>query len=287
MYEYKDLVQDIMSYGEISGDRTGTGTRRIFGNILVFDCSVTIPVVTVKYTHLPAVIHELLWFITGSTNIQYLKDNNVKIWDEWAAEDGEIGPMYGTQWRHSGGQYMSSAKGMIMVNGVDQLNNAIELIKTDPASRRIIIDCWDPKCLPNTDISPKQNPEMGNMALAPCHMFMQFQVNNHNELNMIMYQRSVDSFLGLPFNIASYAILLHMIAQITYKSPGTFTWMGGDIHIYNNHVKQVEEMLSREPLEPPTLELNPTITNIGDFKFEDIIIRDYKYHPSIKGDISV
>jgi len=287
MYQYKGLIEHILDEGEVSGDRTGTGTRRVFGDMLVFGCAESLPVVTLKYTHLPAVIHELLWFIRGDTNIKYLKDNGVKIWDEWATEQGEIGPMYGAQWRAGRGAYYNTAKGMQMSGGVDQLAKVIKDIKERPTSRRIIIDCWDAACLPQDDISPKENVELGNMALAPCHMFMQFQVSQHGYLNMTMYQRSVDSFLGLPFNIASYSILLYMIAQVTDLHPGIFTWMGGDIHIYSNHLKQIELMLSREPLEPPTLELNPKIKNIDDFKYEDIVVKDYKYHPSIKGEISV
>jgi thymidylate synthase len=287
MHQYKKLIERILAEGEQSGDRTGTGTRRIFGDILKFDCAESLPVVTLKYTHLSAVIHELLWFIKGSTNIKYLQDNNVKIWDEWATEEGEVGPMYGAQWRHAQGTYIDTAKGKIILDGEDQLKNAIGLIKNNPTSRRIIIDCWDTKQIPNDEYTPKENVAQGNMALAPCHMFMQFQVSNKGRLNMTMYQRSVDSFLGLPFNIASYAILLNMVAQITNLKPGVFTWMGGDIHIYNNHIKQIELMLTREPKEPPTLELNPKIKNIDDFQIEDIMINNYECHPSIKGEISV
>ena len=284
MQQYKDLVQKVYEYGEHVPDRTGTGTRRLFGDMMKFDCSESLPLVTVKYTHYPAVIHELLWFISGSTNIKYLKNNNVRIWDEWATDGGEIGPMYGFQWRNSGAHknWLNGWEG-----GADQLQNAINDIKNNPTSRRIIVDCWDPIELPDLEYSPKENAEQGLMALAPCHMMFQFYVDTEDKLHMTMYQRSVDTFLGLPFNIASYAILLSMVAQVSGKTPGIFTWMGGDIHIYNNHVNQVEEMLEREPLEPPKLELNPNITSIDDFNYEDIKIVGYEHHPPIKGKISV
>lgn len=287
MQEYKRLVETIWIDGELSGDRTGTGTRRIFGTKLDFNCQEYLPVVTVKYTHIPAIVHELIWFIKGSTNIQYLRDNGVKIWEEWADPMGEIGPMYGTQWRNSGGIYSNTVDGMRMSNGIDQLKIAIDTIKNNPTSRRIIIDCWDPRVIPDDLYSPQENVGMGKMALAPCHMFMQFQVTKAGYLNMIMYQRSVDSFLGLPFNIASYAILLNMIAQVTGKAPGKFTWMGGDTHIYNNHINQIEEMLGRDCKPPPRLWLNSDITNIDDFTYDDIKVMDYEYHPAIKGKISV
>lgn len=285
MKQYKDLVQRVYDDGVTSMDRTGTGTRRVFGGMMAFDCSERFPLVTLKYTHTPAIIHELLWFIKGSTNIKYLQDNNVKIWDEWADHKGEVGPMYGAQWRNYGATAFPN--GTWRQDGVDQLDNTIIDIKENSQSRRIIIDAWDPKHLPFSGYSPVENVGLGKMALAPCHMFMQFFVTPDKKLDMIMYQRSVDSFLGLPFNIASYAILLAMIAQVTGLGTGTFTWMGGDIHIYNNHIDQVEEMLSRETKSPPFLQLNPSISNINDFTFEDINIVGYEYHPAIKGVISV
>lgn len=284
MKEYIELIKNIYENGELSSDRTGTGTRRIFGGMMKFDCSETLPLVTVKYTHYPAVIHELLWFISGSSNIEYLKNNNVRIWNEWADDRGNIGPMYGSQWRHAGATRKGSYD---FVGGVDQLAKVIEDIKVRPDSRRIIIDCWDPLYLPVDGVSPVENVGIGKMALAPCHMFMQFFVSKERRLDLIMYQRSVDSFLGLPFNIASYAILLKLIAQVTGTTPGVFTWMGGDIHIYSNHVSQVEEMLSREPKPLPTLEINPEITNIDEFQYNDFIVHNYEYHPALKGEISV
>jgi len=285
MKQYKELVQKVKEEGSSSKDRTGTGTRKIFGHMMKFDCSSSLPLVTLKYTHYPAIIHELLWFISGNTNIKYLKENNVNIWDEWADPFGNIGPIYGGQWRAAGAEVRDSIRGWSKSGGVDQLGNAIDLIKNKPESRRIIVDCWDPLSLPDEEYSPRENVGLGMMALAPCHMMFHFQVNN-NVLNLVMYQRSVDSFLGLPFNIASYAILLNLVAMVTNTTPGVFTWMGGDIHIYNNHMLQVDEMLGREPLTPPKLVLNRK-TNIESFDYDDIKIIEYNYHPSIKAPISV
>ena len=264
-----------MTTGELSDDRTGTGTRRIFGAMMEFNCSDRLPLVTLKYTHYPAIIHELIWFIKGDTNINYLQRNGVRIWDEWADDTGEVGPMYGAMWRGN------------TRDGIDQLAKAINDIKVNPSSRRIIIDCWDPRYIPLDGFSPQKNVEMGQMALAPCHMFMQFYVRRNGVLDMLMYQRSVDSFLGLPFNIASYAILLNLVAQVTGRLPGKLTWMGGDVHIYNNHVEQVEEMLTREPKSPPILRVNPELTNINEVKFDDIEVLGYEYHPKLVGKISV
>ena len=284
MQEYKDLVQYVYEKGEQSSDRTGTGTRRVFGASMKFDCSTHLPLVTVKYTHYPAVIHELLWFLSGSINIKYLKNNGVRIWNEWATPAGEVGPMYGSQWRHAGARKRSVDS---FIGGVDQIAKAIEDIKLRPESRRIIIDSWDPQYIPEDGLSPIENVSVGKMALAPCHMFMQFFVSKDRKLHLIVYQRSVDCFLGLPFNIASYAILLNMIAQVTGTKPGIFTWNGGDIHIYNNHIPQVEELLAREPKPLPILRLNREIDNIDHFQYEDIDIVGYEYHPALKGEISV
>jgi thymidylate synthase len=281
MKQYKDLIKLVYETGELSNDRTGTGTRRLFGHKMAFDCSKQFPLVTLKYTHTPAVIHELLWFIKGDTNIKYLQDNNVRIWNEWADPSGEVGPMYGSQWRNSGSKLKINNK--YNTDGVDQLAKAIHDIKNNPSSRRIIIDCWDPKKIPEDGYSPIENVGIGKMALAPCHMFMQFYVRKDESLDLLMYQRSVDSFLGLPFNIASYAILLNMVAQVSGKTPGNFIWVGGDVHIYNNHIPQVEIMLEREPKSPPYLRLNKEISNINDFTFDDIEIVGYEYHPALKG----
>ncbi len=285
MKQYKDLIELVYETGQLSADRTGTGTRRIFGHKMSFDCSKQFPLVTLKYTYFPAIVHELLWFLTGETNIQYLKDNNIKIWDGWADPFGEIGPMYGTQWRNSGAKLKISNK--LKKDGVDQLAKAIHDIKHKPHSRRIIVDCWDPKKIPDDDYSPQVNVGLGNMALAPCHMFMQFYVDQEDNLELLMYQRSVDSFLGLPFNIASYALLLSMVAQVTGKTPGNFIWVGGDVHLYNNHIPQVEEMMTREPKSPAYLKLNKNIKNIDDFTFKDIELVGYEYHPALKGAISI
>ena len=274
MRQYKELIKRIMTTGELSDDRTGTGTRRIFGAMMEFNCSSRLPLVTVKYTHYPAIIHELIWFIKGDTNINYLQRNGVRIWDEWADDTGEVGPMYGAMWR--GTNY-----------NIDQLAKAIDDIKNNPTSRRIIIDCWDPEYIPDIKFSPQENVKMGNMALAPCHMLIQFYVRKNGVLDMLMYQRSVDSFLGLPFNIASYAILLNLVAQVTGRLPGKLTWMGGDCHLYNNHVEQVEEMLTREPKSLPMLRVNPELTDINKVKFDDIEVLGYEYHPKLVGKISV
>lgn len=287
MEQYRDIINEVLDYGEISGDRTGTGTTRIFGHCEKFDCSTTFPIVTLKYTHFPAIVHELLWFISGKSNTQYLKENKISIWDEWANEKGELGPVYGAQWRNANGTFRQKVQGDWVFNGVDQLGNAIELIKNNPTSRRIIVDSWNPKFLPDDTISPHDNATLGLMALAPCHMMFQFRVTKEKRLDIAMYQRSVDTFLGLPFNITSYALLLNMVAQVTHTTPGILTWMGGDVHIYNNHEKQIDKMMERECLPLPTINLNTSISDIDDFKYEDIELVDYQYHPSIKGDISI
>lgn len=287
MQQYKDIISKILEHGEAAGDRTGTGTKRVFGHHAQFDCSISFPLVTLKYTHFPAIVHELLWFISGKTNIEYLQKNNVKIWDEWATDKGELGPVYGAQWRNANGTFRQKIQGEWVSNGIDQLKNCIDLIKDSPNSRRIILDSWNPKYLPDPTMSPKENAALGLMSLAPCHMFMQFYVSETKRLDMVMYQRSVDTFLGLPFNIASYALLLTMVAQVTGTTPGTFNWMGGDVHIYNNHREQIDLMMERRPLNPPWIELNPDITDIDDFTFEDIILRNYNAHAAIKGKISV
>ena len=287
MEQYKELLEKIMSEGENSGDRTGTGTRRIFGHYMSFDCSETFPLVTMKYTHFPAIAHELLWFIKGSTNIKYLQDNGITIWDEWANAVGEVGPMYGAQWRHRGGLHYATLDGLKVRAGTDQLQGAIDTIIEKPYSRRIIVDCWDVATLSDEDINPKQNVDAGLMALAPCHMMFQFFVSGRKELSMTVYQRSVDSFLGLPFNIASYALLLKMVAQVTFTVPKMLNWVGGDVHIYNNHIPQVKELLKRESLPLPTLELNPYCMNIDEFNYADIDLQKYHHQGRLAGAISV
>lgn len=288
MHEYKDLINDILVYGSASDDRTGTGTRRLFCEGLRFrNVAENFPLVTLKYTHYPAVFHELMWFLTGSTNIKYLQDNNVHIWDEWADENGEVGPMYGSQWRNCGGTHRSLVGNEWTGNGVDQLQNAIDLIKNNPTSRRIVVDSWNPLKLPQDDLGMLENSQYGFMNLAPCHMFFQFFVSTDGELSMYVYQRSVDSFLGLPFNIASYAALLMLVAQVTNTKAADLVWQGGDVHLYNNHIDLAKKMIRRTCKDLPVLEINPEITDIDEFQIEDMILHSYDPHPAIKGEISV
>ncbi len=288
MKQYRELIERIVEEGESSEDRTGTGTIRLFGTKMTFDLAEGFPLVTLKYTHYPAIVHELLWFLSGKTNIKYLQVNKVNIWNEWATDQGDLGPVYGAQWRNANGTFREKIKEEWVWNGVDQLGNCIDLIKHNPFSRRIIVDCWNVKYLPDETIPPKENATLGLMALSPCHMMFQFFVSQDGRLDLQMYQRSVDSFLGLPFNIASYALLLAMVAQVTNTTPGVFTWVGGDTHIYNNHLDQVTEMLSRKEYPLPKLKLRPSIQkSINDYTYDDILLLNYKYHPAIKGIISV
>ena len=263
MIQYLDLLKNVYDNGIIKKDRTGVGTKSLFGWQMRFDLSKGFPLLTTKKLHIKSIIYELLWFVKGDTNIKYLNDNNVHIWDEWADDNGNLGPVYGKQWRSWEN------------NGVeiDQLKNAIELIKNDPSSRRIIVSSWNP-----ADVS--------KMALPPCHCLFQFNVID-NKLSCQLYQRSADIFLGVPFNIASYALLTHMIAQVCGYDVGDFIHTFGDTHIYLNHIEQVDLQLTREPMKLPKLKLNPLVDKIEDFKYEDIEILDYNSHPSIKGKISV
>lgn len=274
MRNYLSLMNKTLLDGEYVMDRTGTGTYSIFGEQLKFDLRKGFPLVTTKKIHWKSVVYELLWFITGSTNTKYLKDNGVTIWDEWATKQGELGPIYGYQWRYA--------------DGIDQLANAIDDIRFDPHSRRIIVDSWNTRYIPYESLSPQANALQGDMALAPCHMMYQFYVSGDEKyLDLQMYQRSVDTFLGLPFNIASYALLLSMVAQVTEKIPRNFIWIGGDIHLYSNHLKQAGEQLKRKPYKLPRLRLNKQIKDIDDFTFDDIQLLNYKAHPHIKAPISV
>ncbi len=264
MEEYQQLMRRILLEGVEKGDRTGTGTLSVFGHQMRFDLRRKFPAVTTKKVHWPSIIHELLWFISGDTNVKYLQENKVRIWNEWADENGDLGPVYGKQWRK-----WESNDGQI----IDQLENAIEMIKTNPDSRRIIVSAWNVG-------------ELEEMALMPCHAFFQFYVAN-GELSLHLYQRSADVFLGVPFNISSYSLLCCMIAQITGLKPGDFVHTIGDAHLYLNHLDQAREQISRTPLEWPTLRLNPECKTIDDFKFEDVIIEDYNHHPHISAPISV
>jgi len=274
MKKYQDLLQHIKENGLEKKDRTGTGTISVFGYQMRFDLKNGFPLVTSKKLHLRSIIYELIWFINGGTNINYLNDNGVGIWDEWADKNGELGPIYGAQWRNWNN------------DGIDQLNDVISSLKDNSSSRRMIVTAWNPNIIPNTKKTFSENVKEGKAALPPCHAFFQFYVAD-NKLSCQMYQRSADVFLGVPFNIASYSLLTFMIAQVCELEVGEFIHTLGDAHIYLNHIEQVDLQLTREPLELPKLELNSKIKNIEDFKYEDIEIVDYKFHPPIKGKISI
>ena len=264
MEQYLDLLRRILDEGAGKGDRTGTGTISVFGHQMRFDLSQGFPAVTTKKVHWPSVIHELLWFLSGDTNIEYLKENKVRIWNEWADENGDLGPVYGKQWR-----FWESNDGRV----IDQIEGAIELIKNNPQSRRIIVSAWNVG-------------ELDEMALMPCHAFFQFYVNE-GRLSCNLYQRSADAFLGVPFNISSYSLLTCMIAQVCGLEPGEFIWTGGDCHLYLNHIEQAKMQIEREPLDLPTLHLDPSISSIDEFTFEHITIEGYDHHPHISAPISV
>ena len=264
MKAYLDLMQHIVDNGTDKNDRTGTGTRSIFGHQMRFDLSKGFPLVTTKKCHLRSIIHELLWFLNGDTNVGYLRENGVKIWDEWADENGDLGPVYGKQWRSwpsSDGEF------------VDQISELITLLKNDPDSRRMIVCAWNVG-------------ELNEMALSPCHCLFQFYVAD-GKLSCQLYQRSCDVFLGLPFNIASYALLTHMLAQQVGLDVGDFIWSGGDTHLYSNHMEQVALQLTREPKSLPTLSINRHPESIFDYKFEDFEINDYEPHPHISAPVAV
>lgn len=264
MKQYLDLLDHVMTTGVEKSDRTGTGTISVFGYQMRFNLEDGFPVMTTKKLHLRSIIHELLWFLKGETNLKYLHENKVTIWDEWAFDNGELGPIYGYQWRS-----WPAADG----RHIDQISNVIKSIKENPDSRRHIVSAWNVA-------------ELDKMALPPCHIIFHFYVAN-GKLSCQLYQRSADIFLGVPFNIASYALLLLMVAQVTGLKPGEFIHTFGDAHIYLNHIEQVKLQLSRKPLPLPVMQLNPEIRNIFDFKFEDFSLLNYQSHPHIKGEISV
>jgi thymidylate synthase len=264
MRQYLDLLRAIKERGVRKGDRTGTGTLSLFGYQMRFDLDAGFPVLTTKKLHLRSIIHELLWFLKGETNIQYLRDNEVTIWDEWADENGDLGPVYGAQWRK-----WRTADGL----EIDQIQRALDLIRNDPSSRRIIVSAWNVG-------------ELEQMALAPCHALFQFHVAQ-GRLSCQLYQRSADVFLGVPFNIASYALLLHMMAQQTNLKPGELIWTGGDCHLYTNHMVQAELQLTREPLPLPRLIIKRKPESLFDYRFEDFELLDYYAHGSIKAPIAV
>jgi len=274
MQAYLDLLHHVIQNGTQKGDRTGTGTISVFGYQMRFDLSEGFPLMTTKKLHLKSIIHELLWFLKGETNIKYLQENGVKIWDDWADSNGDLGPVYGSQWRNWNGE------------GIDQIAELIDTIQTNPNSRRMLVSAWNPSVLPDTSISFAANVANGKAALPPCHAFFQFYVAD-GKLSCQMYQRSCDIFLGVPFNIASYALLTLMIAQVTGLKPGDFVHVLGDAHIYNNHLEQVQLQLTREPRHLPTMKINPDVTDIFDFKFEDFELTGYEPHPHISGKISV
>ena len=264
MRVYLDALEHILEVGHKKGDRTGTGTISIFGHQMRFDLRKGFPIVTTKRLHIRSIVHELLWFLRGDTNIKYLNDRGVTIWDEWADENGDLGPVYGKQWRRWEG-----------IGGTvyDQLEQTLDLIRNKPNSRRMIVSAW-------------KVDEIPQMALPPCHMMFQFYVVN-GTLSCQLYQRSADMFLGVPFNIASYALLLHMVAQQTNLEVGEFIWTGGDCHIYDNHMEQVKEELSREPFPLPTLNILRKPDSLSEYQFEDFEIQNYQYHPGIKAPVAV
>ena len=274
METYLDLLRRILNEGIKKGDRTGTGTLSIFGHQMRFPLNNGFPAVTTKRVHWPSVIHELLWFISGETNIEYLKKNKIRIWNEWADENGDLGPVYGHQWRNWNS------------DNIDQLKEVIETLKTNPNSRRMLISAWNPSVLPDTSVSFSENVANGKAALPPCHAFFQFYVSD-GKLSCQLYQRSADIFLGVPFNIASYALFTMMMAQVCGYEVGEFIHTFGDAHIYSNHYSQLELQLSREVRPLPTMKINPDVKNIFDFTFEDFELVNYNPHPHIKGIVAV
>ena len=277
MKQYLDLMKHVKENGHQKGDRTGTGTISVFGYQMRFDLSEGFPLITTKKCHLKSIIHELLWFLKGETNTKYLTDNGVSIWNEWADENGDLGPVYGYQWRN-----WPTPDG----KHIDQISEIIELLKSNPNSRRIIVSAWNVSDLPDESIGPQENVKQGQMALAPCHAFFQFYVAN-GKLSCQLYQRSADIFLGVPFNIASYALLTMMVAQVTGLEVGDFVHTLGDAHLYNNHLEQAELQLSRKPLPLPKMKVNSDVKSIFDFKFEDFELQDYESHPHIKAPIAI
>lgn len=277
MKQYLELMRYVKEHGTKKEDRTGTGTISVFGYQMRFNLQEGFPLVTTKKCHLKSIIHELLWFLKGETNIAYLKQHGVSIWDGWATDDGELGPVYGAQWRSWQG-----ANGEV----VDQISELIEQIKTNPDSRRLIVSAWNPALLPDTTYSPKENAAMGKQALPPCHTLFQFYVLD-GKLSCQLYQRSADIFLGVPFNIASYALLTMMIAQVCDLEVGDFIHTFGDAHLYLNHMEQVDEQLSRVPFPKPKMKINPAVKSIFDFKFEDFELVDYQAHPHIKAPVAI
>jgi thymidylate synthase len=274
MKQYHDLIKHVVDNGTQKHDRTGTGTKSVFGHQMRFDLSKGFPMVTTKKLHLKSIVYELLWFLNGDTNIGYLQENGVRIWNEWADEKGDLGPVYGHQWRNWNSEE------------VDQISDIINTLKTNPDSRRMLVSAWNPSVMPDSSKTFSENVANGKAALPPCHAFFQFYVAD-GKLSCQLYQRSADIFLGVPFNIASYALFTMMMAQVCGYQVGDFIHTFGDAHIYNNHMEQIELQLSREPRALPKMMLNPDVKTIFDFKFEDFTLVDYNPHPHIKGAVAI
>ena len=274
MKQYHELIKHVLENGTVKKDRTGTGTKSVFGYQMRFDLSEGFPMVTTKKLHLKSIVYELLWFLKGDTNIKYLQENGVRIWNEWADENGDLGPVYGYQWRNWNG------------DEIDQISEIIETLKNNPDSRRMLVSAWNPSVLPDTGKSFSDNVANGKAALPPCHAFFQFYVAG-GKLSCQLYQRSADIFLGVPFNIASYALFTMMMAQACGLEAGDFVHTFGDAHIYSNHQEQIELQLSRDPKPLPKMILNPDIKNIFDFTFDDFTLVDYEHHPHIKGTVAI
>mgnify|MGYP001588560339 FL=1 len=274
MIQYHELIKHVLENGTVKKDRTGTGTKSVFGYQMRFDLSEGFPMVTTKKLHLKSIVYELLWFLKGDTNIKYLQENGVRIWNEWADENGDLGPVYGYQWRNWNG------------DEIDQISEIIETLKNNPDSRRMLVSAWNPSVLPDTGKSFSDNVANGKAALPPCHAFFQFYVAD-GKLSCQLYQRSADIFLGVPFNIASYALFTMMMAQACGLEAGDFVHTFGDAHIYSNHQEQIELQLSRDPKPLPKMILNPDIKNIFDFTFDDFTLVDYEHHPHIKGTVAI
>lgn len=277
MKHYLELLEKIITEGTPKGDRTGSGTLSVFGHQMRFPLAQGFPLVTTKKIHLKSIIYELIWFLKGDTNLNFLHQHKVNIWNEWADANGELGPVYGHQWRS-----WPTPDG----RHIDQIEHVIEQLKTTPNSRRIIVSAWNVADLPDESISPQQNVAQGKMALAPCHAFFQFYVAD-GKLSCQLYQRSCDTFLGLPFNIASYALLTHMVAQQCELAVGDFIWTGGDVHLYLNHRQQANLQLTREPYPLPTLTIKRKPESIFDYRYDDFEIVDYQAHEHIKAPISI
>ena len=274
MKQYLDLVRHVIDHGVEKSDRTGTGTKSVFGYQMRFDLNKGFPMLTTKKLHLKSIIYELLWFLKGDTNIGYLKENGVRIWNEWADENGDLGPVYGHQWRNWNSE------------NIDQIKDVIKTLKHNPDSRRMLVSAWNPSVMPEPSKPFAENVANGKAALPPCHAFFQFYVAD-GKLSCQLYQRSADIFLGVPFNIASYALFTYMMAQACGYKPGDFIHTFGDAHIYTNHMEQIKLQLSRKPKALPMLKINPNKTDLFEFDFSDFTIENYDPHPHIKGAVAV